>query len=99
MEKESCEAEQGDGKKNEIFMPVLYEKLPDFCYVCGCVGHQFRECNQYKGQTRDEMTYGPWLKALTNAEKLKLNKGKERWKMDDETKGVMCSPSQKLRKT
>ena len=84
MEKESCEAEQGDGKKKEIFMPVLYEKLPDFCYVCGCVGHQFRECNQYKGQTRDEMAYGPWLKALTNAEKLKLNKGKERWKMDDD---------------
>ncbi|KAL9446099.1 hypothetical protein AB3S75_013884 [Citrus x aurantiifolia] len=84
MEKESSEAEQGDGKNKEIFMPVLYEKLPDFCYVCGCVGHQFRECNQYKGQTRDEMAYGPWLKALTNAEKIKLNKGKERWTMDDD---------------
>ncbi|KAL9416919.1 hypothetical protein AB3S75_039994 [Citrus x aurantiifolia] len=83
MEKEGCEAEQR-GEKKEIFMPVLYEKLPDFFYVCGCVGHQFRECNQYKSQTRDEMAYGPWLKALTNAEKLKLNKGKERWKMDDD---------------
>ena len=83
MEKEDIEAEKKEEKKSEIVTPVLYEKLSDFCYFCGCVGHQFRECIQFKNQSRDEMAYGPWLKTPTNAEKIKLNKGKERGKMDE----------------
>lgn len=30
--------------EEEILMPVLYEKLPDFCFCCGCIGYQFWEC-------------------------------------------------------
>lgn len=70
MEKEDIEAEKKEEKKQEIVMPVLYEKLPNFCYVCGCVGHQFRECTQFKNQSKDEMAYGPWLKAPTNTKKI-----------------------------
>lgn len=33
-----------NAKKKVIFMSVLYERLPDFCFVCGCIGHQYREC-------------------------------------------------------
>lgn len=84
MENEDIEAEKKEEKRQEIVMLVLYEKLLNFCYVYGCVGHQFRECIQFKNQSRDEMAYGPWLKAPTNAEKIKLNKGKERGKIDED---------------
>ncbi|XP_022156711.1 uncharacterized protein LOC111023555 [Momordica charantia] len=30
-----------DGK--DIWCPLRYERLPDFCYGCGCVGHSIRE--------------------------------------------------------
>ena len=29
---------------------ILYEKLPDFCFFCAHIGHQYRECLKYKGQ-------------------------------------------------
>ncbi|KAH9769811.1 reverse transcriptase domain-containing protein [Citrus sinensis] len=61
-------------------MPVLYERLSDFCFVCGCIRHQYKECAQYKNQARKETTYGPWLRAITMAEKVRMNRGRERWK-------------------
>lgn len=35
--------------EEDIPMPVVYEQLPDFCFCCGCIGHQFRECTKYRG--------------------------------------------------
>lgn len=42
---------------------VAYEKLLEFCFCCGLIGHQFRECLEYKGQPKDELTYGTWIRA------------------------------------
>ncbi|KAH9680286.1 zinc knuckle protein [Citrus sinensis] len=71
---------QQDGIK--VPMPVLYERLPDFCFCCAHIGHQFRECLKYKGQPKEELSYGSWMRATTQAERGKQNWSKERFNRD-----------------
>ncbi|KAH9781767.1 CCHC-type domain-containing protein [Citrus sinensis] len=47
--------QQADGKTP---MPILYEKLPDFCFCCAHIGHQYRECLRYKGLQKEDLPYG-----------------------------------------
>ena len=65
--------QQEDGAKTPI--GIQYERLPDFCFCCGLVGHQYRECLKYK----EKLAYGAWLKALTVAEWSRKNRGKGKW--------------------
>ncbi|KAK9175028.1 hypothetical protein WN944_027032 [Citrus x changshan-huyou] len=62
----------------KIPMPVLYEKLPDFYFCCAHIGHQFREYLKYKGQLKDELPYGAWMRAISQAERVKQNRMKEK---------------------
>ena len=59
-------------------MPVLYENLPDFCFCCAHIGHQYRECLKYKGQPKEELLYGGWMRATSQSERVKLNQMKEK---------------------
>ncbi|KAK9220854.1 hypothetical protein WN944_009278 [Citrus x changshan-huyou] len=77
--KKIIELEQEEEYADDIPMRVMYERLPDFCFCCGRIGHQYRECVYYKSQSKDELAYGPWLKANTVAEKLKQGRGRDRW--------------------
>lgn len=54
--------------EEDIPMPVVYERLPDFRYSCGCIGHQFRGCKEYRDQKKEELPFGPWLKAISLAD-------------------------------
>ncbi|XP_052296966.1 uncharacterized protein LOC127902189 [Citrus sinensis] len=69
--------QQEDGAKTPI--GIQYERLPDFCFCCGLVGHQYRECLKYKGQPKENLAYGVWFKALTVAEWSRKNRGKGKW--------------------
>lgn len=59
-------------------MPIMYEKLPDFCFCCAHIGHQYRECLNYKGQQKEDLPYGGWMRATTQAKRVKQNWNRER---------------------
>lgn len=58
---------------DEVELSVLYERLPDFWFCYRLIGHQFKECETDKGQPKDKLPYGTYMKALSKAEKTKLN--------------------------
>lgn len=60
-----------------IPMPILYEKLPDFCFCCAHIGHQYRDCLSYKGQPKEDLPYGGWMRVVTQAERLKHTRSRE----------------------
>ncbi|KAL0444689.1 UNVERIFIED_CONTAM: hypothetical protein Slati_2191600 [Sesamum latifolium] len=51
----------------ELLVRFTYERLPNICYLCGCLGHIDRYCEVRfdKGfcETDDMKPYGPWLRA------------------------------------
>lgn len=49
-------------KGKDKWIPVTYEKLPDFCYGCGCLGHIIKECEDPAGTCEEELLYGPGLR-------------------------------------
>ncbi|KAH9733907.1 ABC transporter G family member 37 [Citrus sinensis] len=72
--------------EEKVPMPVTYERLPDFYFCCGIIGHQFRECVKYKTQKQKNFAFGPWMKAVTVSECLNHNKSNDRWNISNNTR-------------
>ncbi|KAK4425260.1 hypothetical protein Salat_1719900 [Sesamum alatum] len=55
----------------ESTLTFTYERLPNFCYWCGCLGHILKlcECQFEPGfdANQDPLPFGPWLWATTPA--------------------------------
>ncbi|XP_045821710.1 uncharacterized protein LOC123914553 [Trifolium pratense] len=57
------------GKSLRVFFK--YERLPTFCYACGKIGHQIKDCETLEGNTdtgfdeieEKDCPFGPWLRA------------------------------------
>ncbi|KAK6125282.1 hypothetical protein DH2020_040971 [Rehmannia glutinosa] len=68
----------------EEFMVLLtYEKLPDFCYTCGKVGHTWRECADEDNENQGT-TYGNWLRATLPVGGLRNRGGGTDYKQENE---------------
>lgn len=59
-------------------MGEVYKKLPDYCFCCGYIRHQYRGCTKYKGQPKENLAYGAWLKAVLFADCMKFHKSKDK---------------------
>ena len=42
------------------------------------LGHKYRKCLKYKGQPKEKLAFGSWMKEITPAERARENKTKSR---------------------
>jgi len=55
----------------DIWVDYKYERLPNFCFACGRIGHQMRDCEEVDDLDGDgfidleekDQAFGPWLRA------------------------------------
>ncbi|TYG50040.1 hypothetical protein ES288_D10G144100v1 [Gossypium darwinii] len=68
------------GNGNKFWIPFKYEKLPNFCFGCGMLGHSLHDCTEIipaeENRIREDPPFSLALKAelnLVGRESLKLN--------------------------
>ncbi|XP_019102985.1 uncharacterized protein LOC109133730 [Beta vulgaris subsp. vulgaris] len=56
-----------------VFIDVKYERLPNFCYGCGILGHIERDCLDITDEEREqEKQWGSWLRASPRRGRIKM---------------------------
>lgn len=49
--------------KEDLWIKFKYERLSDFCYICGKIGHGLNECSEGSAGDRSNLEYGSYLRA------------------------------------
>ena len=52
-------------RKEDQWFQIQYERLPNFCYGCGVLGHNVEDCDQEYAEGEPKQ-YGHWLRAKGN---------------------------------
>ncbi|KAJ1390041.1 Zinc knuckle CX2CX4HX4C [Sesbania bispinosa] len=63
----------GSRKDRVFWVDFQYEKLPQFCYGCGIVGHDEDGCNGGTGRQEEERNRGPWMRAVQSGRQVKVS--------------------------
>ncbi|XP_058733417.1 uncharacterized protein LOC131605033 [Vicia villosa] len=58
-------------KEKNLRVHFKYERLPTFCFVCGRIGHQLKDCEEvdefseegFENLEEQDLSYGAWLRA------------------------------------
>lgn len=56
-----------DSDDDYLVLPLQYERLPEFCFFCGLIGHVFKECpsltsNCSTNPKEEKFKYGVWMR-------------------------------------
>lgn len=81
---------QVGSKAEESWSGITYEKLPDFCYICGRLGHVLKNCSEEEDDSTDDSQYGPWMREdnfTPNKPKGQAEGGKNNQNSPDQNKG------------
>lgn len=54
---------KSDNATDDICIMLLYERLLNFCYLCGKLGHIQRDC-VIEVSTDNQLPFGNWLRAV-----------------------------------
>lgn len=86
---------QRDG--STVVVEVKYERLPNFCYCCGVLGHIERDClNVGEDDKDEERLWGSWLRASPRRGRLKMEEEAKNFKSCAKT--LHFSPASALNK-
>ena len=79
-------------RDSPMWIRLRYVKLPDFCYVCGLLGHSFKSCEHYvDGMEEEDIQYGSWLRASP----IKSRRRNAEGEMQEERKLLMAYKNRK----
>lgn len=71
-----------DEYQTEVSLLFQYERMPNFCFICGIIGHKAYECSnrikKEKGVNITTLSYGPWVKFIPSPSMTRRNTDRKR---------------------
>lgn len=71
-------------KGSKYWIPFKYDKLPRFCFKCGCITHDTVACRRNETQGSHGDQFGTWLRALSEGYRSNKAEGRSYWQQYDQ---------------